>query len=251
MPSTRYYFGVTAVDDAGNESMLSAIASASTTPPQLHGWPLPVADPSANTPAIGDIDEDGYFDIVVGNDQMYVWSSDGSEMLDGDGEPLTWGVLSPLGSDFVGPAALANFDGGPGLDIVAAAYTSREVYVFDASGAVLPGWPRPTVDFVRASVALGDIDGDRRLEIVAVDQDGYLYAWNGDGTEVIDGDANPATDGVFRRLPDTSQWQYQMPALADIDADGMAEVIVPAQDAKLYVLNEAGADEPGWPRVLP
>ncbi len=249
-PSTRYFYAVTTVDDGGNESAYSAVGSASTTPPQLPGWPNTLADASANSPTIGDIDGDGDLDVVVGNDRMYAWQFDGHEVIDGDGQALSWGVLSPLGDDFIGPSALADFDGVPGLDIATAAYTSKQVFIMNASGQALPGWPRPTVDFVRASVAIGDIDGDTDFEVVAIDQDAYLYAWHADGTEVIDGDANPATHGVFRRLPDTNQLQYQSPALADIDADGKDEIIVCAQDKKLYVLNEVGADEPGWPRTL-
>ncbi len=250
-PNTRYYFAVTAVDGSWNESAFSAVGSASTNPPQLAGWPNSLADPSSNSPAIGDIDGDGDLEVVIGNNLLYAFGHDGGEVRDGDGQALTWGVFSGLGRDFIGPAALAKLDARTGLDIVAAAATSREVYCFNGDGSVLPGWPRPTIDAVRAGVAVGDLDGDDRPEIVAIDQDANLYAWHADGSEVRDGDSNPATDGVFRRLPDTSQMQYQMPALADIDQDGKDEVIIPTQDKKLYVLNEFAADEPGWPRTLP
>jgi hypothetical protein len=248
--STRYYYAVTALDLAGNESAFSPIGTASTTPPQLTGWPNALPDPSANSPTIGDIDRDGDLDVVVGNDRMYAWQFDGLEVTDGDGQALTWGVLSPLGDDFIGPSALADFDDVPGLDIAAAAYTSKEVYIFNHAGDPLPGWPQPTVDFVRASVAIGNLDGVGGFEVVAIDQEAYLYAWHADGTELFDGDADPATNGVLRRFPDTNQWQYQSTAIADLDGDGRDEVIVATQDKKLYVLDETGQNEPGWPRTL-
>jgi hypothetical protein len=250
-PSTRYYYQIASVDHSGNEGPPSTVAFASTNPPQLDGWPLELVDPSANSAVIGDIDGYGADEVIVGNDRLYAWHADGEELVDGDLQAVTWGVISPQGDDFIGPAALAELDGSPGFEIVAAAYTSKQVFCFQDDGTVLPGWPKNTVDVVRAGVTAGDIDGDDAPEIVAVDQDAYLYAWHADGTEVIDGDANPLTNGVFKRLPDTTQWQYQMPALADLDNDGKEEIIIPTQDNKVYVLNETAGNEPGWPFSLP
>lgn len=250
-PSTRYYFALASVDQSGNESTHTAPQSASTNPPQLAGWPNELVDPSANSPTVGDIDGYGKLEVVTGNNKLYAWHDDGNEVKDGDQLGITWGVLSGQGDDFVGPAALGNLDGSPGFEIAAAAYTSKQVFCFRGNGSVMPGWPQSTVDMVRAGVCIGDLDGDGQSEIVAVDQEAYLYAWHKDGTEVIDGDSNPLTNGVFKRLPDTSQWQYQMPALADIDNDGKQEIIIATQDMKLYVFNETGGNEPGWPFTLP
>ncbi|HEU4365059.1 MAG TPA: FG-GAP-like repeat-containing protein, partial [Candidatus Krumholzibacteria bacterium] len=249
--NSRYYFAVAALDSSGNESPFSAIATASTNPPQYPGWPNELPDPSANSPAIGDVDGDGYPEIVIGNEKLYAWHHGGDEVRDGDALPATFGIFSSAGTDFIGPAALVDIDASPGLEIVAAAYTSREVFIFKGDGTVLPGWPQPTVDLVRGSVAVGDVDGDGDWEVVAVDQDAYLYVWHADGSELMDGDANPATSGVFKRLPDTNQWQYQAPALADLDNDGRDEIIIATQDKKVYVFNEDGSDLTGWPRTLP
>ncbi|MDH4036413.1 MAG: C25 family cysteine peptidase [Candidatus Krumholzibacteria bacterium] len=249
--STRYYYAVTAVDSSGNESVFSATGSASTNPPQMPGWPNEVPGPSATSPSIGDIDGDGYPEIIVGNDKLYAWHGNGDEVRDGDGLPATFGIFSTQGTDFIGPAALASIDGTPGLDIVAPAYTSRQVFIFNGNGDVLPGWPQATIDFVRASISLGDVDGDGALEVVAVDQDAYLYVWHTDGSELMDGDSNPLTNGVFKRLPDTNQWQYQAVSLADLDGDDREEIIIATQDMKLYVFNEDGSNLNGWPRTLP
>ncbi|HKW14780.1 MAG TPA: C25 family cysteine peptidase [Candidatus Krumholzibacteria bacterium] len=249
--STRYYYTVATVDQSGNEGPRSAPIAASTNPPQLAGWPNELVDPSSNSPTVGDIDGYGKLEVVTGNDKMYAWHDDGKEVTDGDHQGITWGVLSSEGDDFVGPAALGNLDSSPGFEIAAAAYTSQQVFCFHGDGTVMPGWPKPTIDFVRAGICIGDIDGDGQPEIVAVDQKENLYAWHKNGTEVIDGDNNPATNGVFKHLPDNGQWQYQMPALADIDNDGKQEIIIATQDMKLYVFNETGGNEPGWPVTLP
>jgi len=248
--NTRYYYVVSAIDSSGNQSTYSSEASASTNPQQYPGWPNYTADPSVNSPAVGDIDSDGKLEIVVGNNYVYAWHYDGQEVRDGDGEALTYGVFSDQGDGFIGPVALAKLDGEFGLDIIAASWSTYEVYCFNYTGAVLPGWPRPTIDRVRASIVVGDLDGDDSPEIIAIDDDAIMYAWEPDGSEFRDGDSNPATDGVFYRFPDRPWWHYQSPCLADIDNDGSDEVIIGTQDSTLYVLNGDGSAVPGWPRKL-
>jgi hypothetical protein len=250
LPSTRYYYVVAAIDESGNESLLSPEASATTAPPMQYGWPNALPEESANSPAVGDIDGDGDLEIVVGNDVLYAWHHDGQEVIDGDNDLLTWGVFSAQGEDYIGPVALAQIDREPGLDIVAATLTSKEVFCFDHTGAVLPGWPKSTSYEVRAGVAVGDLDGDTDFEIIVIDQDAIMYAWHHDGLEVRDGDNNPGTDGVFYRFPDRPWWHYQMPAVGDIDNDNADEIIIGTQDSTLYVLNGDGSNVPGWPVAL-
>jgi hypothetical protein len=81
------------------------------------------------------------------------------------------------------------------------------VYVFNEDGTeYIDGDLNPSTiePFLSAPGALwtgppafGDVDGNMELEIVAASTDGRLFAWNADGSEVLDGDSNPLTDGVF------------------------------------------------------
>lgn len=56
------------------------------------------------------------------------------------------------------------------------------VRVVDAMGQDLPGWPQPASDFDHGqSLAVGDIDGDGTLEIVAPTADGKVFVFSPDG----------------------------------------------------------------------
>jgi hypothetical protein len=247
LPSTRYYYAISTVDSCGNESPPSDVVTGTTNPPAQAGWPLKVAKETASSVKVGDIDGDTRADIVIGSNRVYAWHADGMELRDGDGQPLSWGVFSPLGDNFTATVALANLDGVPGLEIIAASWNTREIYIFNKDGAVLPGWPKSTAYLCWASPVIGDLDGDGDLEIVAYDRSGVVYAWHHDGTELRDGDANPATNGPFFVTKNPGTWHFSTPALADVDADGVVELIVCSPADSIYCLNVDGSRVPGWP----
>jgi len=246
--NTRYYVVVAAVDSCGNIGPLSNEISETTNPPMLSGWPNSYDEGSSSSVGVADIDGDTYPDIVFGAGDIFAWDHNGQELLDGDGMPLTWGVFATEGSSFTSALALAELDGNPGMEIVGASWETKEIYVFTSDGGVLPGWPRSTVDICWASPVIGDLDGDGDLEIVAHDIDGSVYVWHHDGTELMDGDGNPATIGKFFAAGLASDgWHVSTPVLADMDSDGIVELIVAAKMDSIYVLNDDGSSVPGWP----
>jgi len=202
---------------------------------------------STSSPVVGDIDGDGDKELVTGDDKVYAWHADGFELIDGDGDALTWGVLTPLGDEYTSHIALARMDGKPGLDIIAASRNTQEIYIFDYQGNVLPGWPKLLENTIRAGMVAADINNDNLIEVIAVDELGVMYVFGPDGTEYRDGDNNPATDGVFTRLAGTAFLHYSTPAAADIDGDGMREIIVGTQADSLFAFNEDGSRVPGFP----
>jgi len=248
-PSTRYYFVATTVDGSGNESAQSLEFSGTTNPDQLAGWPIQMGLATTSSPVVGDIDGDGDLEIVQGDDKVYAWHHDGVELIDGDGDAQSWGVLTTAGDEFVSPIALARIDGNAGHEILAASRNTREVYVFDYQGNALPGWPQPVENYIRAGLVAGDINNDGVLEVIAVDERGVIYVWNGNGTEFIDGDSNPSTPGVFYRMPGNS-YLFSAPAVADIDNDNVCEIVAASQSSRLFVFNDDGSIVAGFPVTL-
>ena len=82
-------------------------------------------------------------------------------------------------------------------------------------------------------------------EVVIPCANGYLYVWKGDGVELIDGDDNPATDGVFTYLGNS--WAYASACIVNLDDDPANEILVPSRSDSIYVFNPDGTRVPGWP----
>ncbi|MCA1814081.1 MAG: S8 family serine peptidase, partial [Halobacteriales archaeon] len=169
-----------------------------------------------------------------------------------------------------GSPALADLDGDGALDIVQAD-GGGHVHALHADGAELAGWPVsadvfapalahalapgfardgvPLDGFV-ASPAVGDLDSDGSLEVVAASLGGNVYVWHADGTRA-------ARFGVDRSFSDDPtrthdvRWGFlASPALADLGRDGHLDIIDGAYDQHLYAWNGQGQDLPGFPALL-
>jgi hypothetical protein len=197
------------------------------------------------------------YELFTGGDYVYGWHADGTEIRDGDQDPRTNGPFAPGGYDptrgFAATTAIEDIDGDDDLEIVNVGWGAESVYVWDHTGAVVNGWPKwALADFNWPSPVLCDLDGDGLMEILVWSGGGgRLFAWHHDGTELLDGDNNPATDGVFFRVTGTS-FNYSSPAVGDIDGDGRLEILFAVNvstdgSGRVYALNDDGTVVPGWP----
>ncbi|MFH0949413.1 MAG: VCBS repeat-containing protein, partial [Candidatus Aenigmatarchaeota archaeon] len=98
------------------------------------------------------------------------------------------------------------------------------------------GWPQLTGNMIYSSPALGDIDNDGKLEIVAGSYDGKVYVWKSNGA-IVPGWPQLTNDSV-----------HSSPALGDIDNDGKLEIAVGSKDKKMYVWRNNGTAAIGWPK---
>jgi len=147
--------------------------------------------------------------------------------------------------------------------------TSTSLEVSDSiSVALMPlqsGWPSETTGAGFSTPFAVNIDDDPELEVIGLgaginpvfpptgpgDDTRGVYAWNSDGTEVADGDANPDTIGLLATMPiDPMGYPLAVSPLAfgNLDSDPALEIVVGANDNKLYAINGDGTPTGGlWP----
>lgn len=237
---------------------------------KVAGWPI---DRNRNywrdaysSPALADIDRDGLPEVIIGtNDypipgcpnpyQLYAINGDGSFV---PGFPvLTF-------QNIASSPAIGDIDGDGWLDIVVGTGTFDETcrwqdYVFtpegnkihawDHTGKPLPGWPTTTGGNMSGSPALGDIDGDGDLEVIAGCSDyasnstcSKLYAWHGNGSLVPGFPVNPTNAPMH---------VFHSPILADYDGDGTVEIMVTAPTKRqIFVVEPDGTLNPDTSRTI-
>lgn len=200
----------------------------------VDGWPVYMGEEASNlalsSPIVGDIDNDGGEDVLVGifhnfaspdvrTGGLYAFGRGGS-LLPG------WPVLK--GEAIRASPSLADRGNDGYLEMavstvkLSASYSAK-TYLFDHQGNVLPGWPQNISDTSYYSTLQADLDGDSLPEVLTTAGTSYfvsnnwieagVYAWNTDGT--------PA-DG----FPKGTEKETAAPAVvADLDSDGKLEIV--------------------------
>ncbi|MHC4478944.1 MAG: FG-GAP repeat domain-containing protein, partial [Planctomycetota bacterium] len=254
----------------------------------VDGWPVLASDLNqpdpkgariVSMPALGDLDGDGSLEVVVGTNEVYDWSgrvyafSNNGTILSGwpvrvpsviPGGPE---VLPLVGQGVPSAPALADVDGDGTLEVgIAAVGGPGLLFKSDGrrfkrlkSGARDFGLDSEAKDgptiFAITSGAFGDLDGDGKPEFSAgttgiraaldiavpgltLPFEHHLSAWSAGSGDYLT---------AFPRMIEDFQF-FVIPAIAELDGDGMPEIIAGSGGYLLHAFNLFGQEPMGWPK---
>lgn len=230
-----------------------------------------------SSPALADFNNDGILDIILAtnNGHVIVLKNDNSApsgytvLLDQD--IAAYIPNMPAGSEVISSSpAVGDIDQDGQPEIVVgfgSIYnnppTRGGMIVLEHTGQVKPGWPQYSQTFkspgyektIFSSPAIGDLDNDGDLEIVAGGFDKRIYAWHHTGA-LLSG--FPADSYLLQRFPDWDDLVGKIgdsiwgsPALSDMDGDGYLDIVVGTDEGNFD--SRWGGDSGGWscPYQLP
>jgi hypothetical protein len=204
--------------------------------------------PAVSNPAVGDMDQDGVPDLVLSGETL---SFVGAITAGSGGRVLVQNLIalfngrtgsmfdaSPIPIEdvtFLVNPTVADVSGDDYPEVLLGT-GSYFVHATDACGNEPSGWPKFTHGWLISSVAVGDLDGDHKLEVVAATRQGNVYVWHTNGTDtgVIEWDSyhhdtqntgytgHPLGQGVVKKASAPLVCSVPTPQQDQYDAGGCA-----------------------------
>ena len=210
-----------------------------------------------SSPALADIDGDGFLEIIFGsdNDRLYAINYDGTDVEAWPDETAGWPRIG-LGNDVSSSPAVANIIDYPtagfeeysqDLEVVVGV-EDGSLYAFQHDGKQVAGsWPVDRTDDLMSfehdsSPTIADIDNDGDLEVIIGCWDGKLYAYNADASSVS-GWPLPSDPDAMGPI------DYSSPTIGLLDSTEYLDVAIGSTDTTIYTWDLNGlyaADALPW-----
>ncbi len=125
-----------------------------------------------SAPSFGDIDDDGYYEIVVNTESaVYAYNYNGSPV---SNFPI-YPVLQ-LNESITGSALILDINGDIKSDILFNT-SFGQIFAYDVSGEMMPGFPFSAGGNMSLTPVAYDIDSDDQLEFFVLNDRTMIYGW--------------------------------------------------------------------------
>jgi len=230
---------------------LHALTVTDNGPIERPGFPIFLEKGTDNSPAVGDLDGDGDFEIVVGTGGTNDLTIEAKIIAYSDSGQILPGFPWIVGKNSVGNSpTLFDLDNDGTLEILIRVKPDYNdingIYALDYQGSLLPGFPYP-IEYGNptACVAVGDMDGDLIPELA--------YG----GVEAVDSAKVWVYDLTGNTLPGYPvkvyrTWVDGSVAIADVDGDGLGDVVcgtngTSSKPGMIRAFNHLGQEVNGFP----
>ena len=230
-----------------------------------------------SSPAMADIDGDGYLEVVVGTRDQQIYSFNAKDgilewRVRVDKEILSSPVMGDLNGDSIkeliitcvdkkvyclegskgrelwtysvkGPlvssGALFDMNGDGFIDVVVGS-KDKNVYTINSfTGELL--WKFETDGEITSPPVIADVDGDGGMDVLITSRDKFFYA--------IDGwDMEKKKGGKLLWKEEFTYYSDSSPCILDVDRDGYLEIFITSANGRLYSYKTNYAGQLGWPR---
>ena len=170
-----------------------------------------------SSPAVGDLDNDGDLEIVIGceDGKLYVIDDKGNKI---------WEFTTSEGIH--SSPALVDLNGDDELEIVFGTRDGR-VLALDNKGNIF--WSFDAYTTFRSSPAIFDIDKDNNPEVIIGGENGLVYCLDGES-------------GILEWSFESGVGAFSSPAVGDLNSNGESMVVFGSQDGVVYVLYSNGTE---------